>query len=63
MVWNDFGQDCGSLILRDIMNTKWYLTTMKDEIWPITSTWDKLIFTQDGAPPHFAIVVRERLNV
>ena len=38
---------------------------MKDEAWPIIIAWDNikdLIFEQYGAPPHFAIVVREWLN-
>ena len=38
---------------------------LRDEVWPIISAWDNiedLIFMQDGAPSHFAIVVREWLN-
>ena len=38
---------------------------LRDEVWPIISAWDNiedLIFMKDGAPPHFAIVVREWLN-
>ena len=34
------------------------------KIWPVVSTWGKiedLIFMQDGAPQHFAIVVCEWL--
>ena len=52
-------------ILRDTMNAERCLTMLQDEIWPVISTWENiedLIFMQDGAPPHFAIVVREWLN-
>ena len=38
---------------------------LRDEVWPITSAWgniEDLIFIEDGAPPHFAVVVREWLN-
>ena len=56
----------GPFIFHDIMNAEQYLTMLKDEVWPIISAWDNieyLIFMQDGAPPHFAIVVCEWLNV
>ena len=52
----------GPFILRDTMNAERYLTMLQDEIWSVISTWENiedLIFMQDGAPPHFAIVVRE----
>ena len=55
----------GPFILHDIMNAERYLTMLRDKVWPIISAWDNiedLIFMQDGAPPHFAIVVREWLN-
>ena len=55
----------GPFILHDIMNAERYLTMLRDKVWPIISAWDNiedLIFLQDGAPPHFAIVVREWLN-
>ena len=55
----------GPFILHDIMNAERYLTMLRDEVWPIISAWDNikdLIFMQDGAPPHFAVVVREWLN-
>ena len=56
----------GPFILHDAMNAERYLTMLRDEVWPIIiSAWDNvedLIFMQDGAPPHFAIVVREWLN-
>ena len=55
----------GPFILHDTMNAKRYLTMLRDEVWPIISAWDNiedLIFMQDGAPPHFAIVVCEWLN-
>ena len=47
------------------MNAERYLTTLRNKVWPIINAWDNiedLIFMQDGAPPHFAIVVREWLN-
>ena len=55
----------GPFILLDTMNAERYLTMLRNEVWPIISAWDNiedLIFMQDGAPPHFAIVVREWLN-
>ena len=55
----------GPFILHDIMNVKRYLTMLKDEVWPIIIAGDNikdLIFMLCGAPPHFAIVVREWLN-
>ena len=60
-----FDRIVGPFILRDTMNAERYLTMLKDEIWPIISAWENiedLIFMQDEAPPHFAIVVREWLN-
>ena len=63
-VWCGMTSDCavGPFILRDTMNAERYLTMLQDEIWSVISTWENiedLIFMQDGAPPHFAIVVRE----
>ena len=55
----------GPFILHDTMNAEWYLTMLIDEVWPIISAWDNikdLIFIQDGALTHFAIVIREWLN-
>ena len=55
----------GPYILHHTMNAKRYLSMLRDEVWPIVSAWDDiedLIFMQDGAPPHFAIGVREWLN-
>ena len=60
-----FNRIVGIFILHDIMNAERYLTMLRDKVWPIISAWDNiedLIFMQDGAPPHFAIVVREWLN-
>ena len=56
----------GPLILRDTVNAVRYLTMLTEEIRPVISTWENiedLIFMQDCAPPHFAIVVRQWLNV
>ena len=63
-VWCGITSDCavGPFILHDTMNAERYLTMLQDEIWSVISTWENiedLIFMQDGAPPHFAIVVRE----
>jgi hypothetical protein len=47
------------------MNAERYLVMLRDEVWPVVSTWeniDDLIFMQDGAPPHFALVVRAWLD-
>ena len=52
----------GPFILHNIMNAERYLTMPRCEVWPIISAWDNiedLIFMQDGAPPHFAMVVPE----
>ena len=67
-VWCGMTSDSivGPFILHDTMNAERYLTMLKDEVWPIISAWNNiedLIFMQDGAPPHFAIVFREWLNV
>ena len=63
-VWCEMTSDSivGPFILRDTMNAERYLTMLQDGFWPVISTWENiedLIFMQDGAPPHFAIVVRE----
>ena len=55
----------GFFLLRDTVNAERYLTMLRDEIWPIISTWENIehsIFMLDGAPPHFASVVREWMN-
>ena len=55
----------GQFILCDIMNAEMYLTTLREEMWPVISTWENiedLIIMQAGAPPNLAIV-REWLNV
>ena len=52
-------------ILRHAVNAERYLTMLRQEIWPLVSTWNNiydLIFMQDVAPPHFAIVVCEWPN-
>ena len=66
-VWCGMTSDStvGPFILRDAINAERYLTMLPDEIWPVISTGENiedLIFVQDGAPPHFAVVVREWLN-
>ena len=55
----------GPFIFFDTVNAERYLTVLIEEIWPVISTWENikdLIFMQYGAPPHFAIVIREWLN-
>ena len=35
---------------------------LQNEIWSVITTWENiedLIFMEDGAPTHFAIVIRE----
>ena len=66
-VWCGMTSDSivGPFTLRDTLNAERYHTMLQDEIWPVISTWENtkdLIFTQDGVPLHFAIVVREWLN-
>ena len=65
-VWCGMTSDriVGPFILRYAVNAERYLTIMREEIWPVIRTWENiedLIFMQDGAPPHFAIIVREWL--
>ena len=60
-----FDRIVGPFILHDTMNIERYLTMLRDKVWPIISAWDNiedLIFMQDRAPPHFAVVVHEWLN-
>ena len=55
----------GPFILHDTVNAERYLTMLREEIWPAISTWENikdLIFIQDGAPPHLAVVGGEWLN-
>ena len=55
----------GPFIIRDTMNVERYLMMLKDQVFPEISSWDNsddLIFKQDGAAPHFALVVREWLD-
>ena len=52
----------GTFILRNAVNAEKYLTMLRENIWPDVGTWENiedLISMQDGARPHFAIVVRE----
>jgi hypothetical protein len=55
----------GPYLLRDTMNAEHYLQMLEDYVWPIVSGWeniDELVFTHDGAPPHFAVSVRAWLD-
>ena len=55
----------GPFIPSDTVNAERYLSMLREEILPVINTWENiedLIFMQDGAPPHFAIVAREWLN-
>lgn len=66
-VWCGITSDqvVGPFLLRNTMNAERYLDMLRDRVWPVVSTWeniDELIFMQDGAPPHFALVVREWLD-
>lgn len=55
----------GPFILRDTMNSDRYHQMLNEYVWPQISQWDNvadIIFQQDGAPPHFAIIVRDWLD-
>ena len=55
----------GPSIFCDSMITERYLTILQDTIWPVVNTWGKiedLMLMQDGARPHFVIVVCEWLS-
>ena len=55
----------GPFCIRDTMNADRYLSLLRDQVWPIISTWEnfnELLFMQDGAPPHFARSVRAWLD-
>ncbi|CAL8083413.1 unnamed protein product [Calicophoron daubneyi] len=59
------GRIVGPFILRDTTSAEMYFTMLRDEVWPVTNAWNNikdLIFMQDGAPPHFAFIVREWPN-
>ena len=54
----------GPFILRDTVIVERYLTMLREEVCPVISTWENIedvIFMQDGAPPHFTIVVGDWL--
>jgi hypothetical protein len=66
-VWCGMTSDriVGPFILRDTMNAERYLAMLQDDIWPVIRAWENiedLIFMQDGAPPHFALIVRAWLD-
>ena len=46
------------------MNSERYLNMLENDVWPALTTVDRrtLIFMQDGAPAHYALVVREWLD-
>ena len=48
------------IIMKETMNGERYL--FDDEVWPFVNDQDNLIFMQDGAPAHYAAVVREWLD-
>ena len=48
------------------MNAERYLAMLQNDVWPVVSTWpnlNDLVFMQDGAPPHYATVVRNWLDI
>ena len=63
-VWCGFTatQVIGPVIMRDTMNAERYLRMLTDQVWPFVNDQDNLIFMQDGAPAHYATVVREWLD-
>ena len=61
-VWCGMTSDrnVGPFVHRYTVNVERYLTMLRLTIKPVSSTWENikdLIHIQDGAPPHFAIVV------
>ena len=55
----------GPYLLRDTMNAERYLEMLENYVWPKVAVWeniDDLIFVQDGVPPHFALIIRARLD-
>ena len=66
LVWCGMTSDkiVGPFILRCTMNSERYLNMLENDVWPALTTVDRrtLIFMQDGAPAHYALVVREWLD-
>ena len=55
----------GPVILEDTMNAERYLNVLEDTLVPRLNVIDRdqdMIFMQDGAPPHYATLVRTFLN-
>ena len=55
----------GPVIFRDTVNGDRYLEMLENQVWPVVSSWQnhrRLIFMQDGAPPHYRTDVREWLD-
>ena len=53
------------MILEDTMNAERYLNVLEDTLVPRLNVIDRdqdMIFMQDGAPPHYATLVRTFLN-
>lgn len=66
-VWCGFTKDkfIGPYLLRQTMNGDRYLEMLRNYVWPVVSEWEgaeRIIFMQDGAPPHFHLDVRAWLN-
>lgn len=55
----------GPYLIRDTRNSERYLKMLTEFVFPIISEWrniKELIFMQDGAPSHYAKVVRDWLD-
>lgn len=49
-------------MLHDTMNSVRYLDMQQTFVWPEVLAWNnsnEVIFMQDGATPHYALIVRE----
>lgn len=66
-VWGGLTSDglLGPFFFDDTVTATSYLNMLEDKVWPIISrrpNAEEIIFQQDGAPPHFALIVRTWLD-
>ena len=66
-VWGGLTSDglLGPFFFDDTVTATSYLNMLEDKVWPIVSrrpNAKEIIFQQDGAPPHFALIVRTWLD-
>jgi hypothetical protein len=67
VVWCGFTSNrfIGPYLLCDTMNGERYLEMLQNYVWPEISQWEnieELIFMHDGAPSHYAGIVRNWLD-